>query len=269
MMSAPRRWFNLVALFALLATMIVACGTAPAATTDTGSATTVAPTTAPAAAEAAPTTPPEATDVQAEAGGTTQEPVTLTIWAEGGLMPAVTGPSDVRDQVMNMVTTEFMKENPGITVVLQDQGWDEVLRQNLTNALLGGTAPDIIVGENFFQQYAALDALVPLDDTIADIKENLIPGTYQAAVYNGKVYGVSAMTGVFGFERNCKVIEEAGLNCDNPPKTWDELLAQAKTITEKGNWRILWLHPPGSRRLLGRRHLPRCGVSGPGWRSHV
>lgn len=234
MMSAPRRWFNLVALFALLATMIVACGTAPATTTDTGSAATVAPTTAPAAADAAPTAPPEATDVQAEAGGTAQEPVTLTIWAEGGLMPAVTGPSDVRDQVMNMVTTEFMKENPGITVVLQDQGWDEVLRQNLTNALLGGTAPDIIVGENFFQQYAALDALVPLDDTIADIKENLIPGTYQAAVYNGKVYGVSAMTGVFGFERNCKVIEEAGLNCDNPPKTWDELLAQAKTITDKG-----------------------------------
>jgi len=39
---------------------------------------------------------------------------------------------------------------------------------------------------------------------------------------------------VFGFERNCAVIKQAGLDCTNAPKTWDELLAQAKTITEKG-----------------------------------
>jgi ABC-type glycerol-3-phosphate transport system substrate-binding protein len=230
MMSAPRRLFNLIVLSAMLAVLAVACGSAPQ-TADTPAATTAAepaaatePTTAPAAEEPTP----------ADAAAGSDEPVTLTIWAEGGLMPATTGPDAVRDRVREMMTTRFMEEHPGVTVVLVDQGWDEVLRQNLTNALLGGTAPDIIVGENFFQQYAALDALVPLDDAIADIKDNLIPGTYQAAVYNGKVYGVSAMTGVFGFERNCQVITEAGLDCDNPPKTWDELLAHAKQITERG-----------------------------------
>ncbi|NHZ72730.1 MAG: extracellular solute-binding protein, partial [Aquificales bacterium] len=106
--------------------------------------------------------------------------------------------------------------------------------QNLFNALLAGTPPDIVVGENFFQQYAELGALVPLDDVVADIKEDLIPGTYKAAEYDGHIYGVSAFTGIFAFERNCDVVEAAGLDCDDPPETWNELLAEAALITEAG-----------------------------------
>ena len=92
-----------------------------------------------------------------------------------------------------------------------------------------------MVGENFFQQYAELGALVPLDEYIADVKDNLIPGTYGAGVYQDKVYGLSAFTGVFGFERNCTVIEAAGLDCDTAPATWDELLAQAEQISKAGD----------------------------------
>lgn len=50
-----------------------------------------------------------------------------------------------------------------MTVKLENHGWDEELRQNLVTALLAGTAPDVMVGENFFQQYAELGALVPID----------------------------------------------------------------------------------------------------------
>jgi ABC-type glycerol-3-phosphate transport system substrate-binding protein len=93
----------------------------------------------------------------------------------------------------------------------------------------------VVVGENFFRQYAELDMLVPLDDKIEDIKDNLIPGTYKAAVHDEHIYGLSAFTGVFGFERNCTVVEAAGLDCDTPPETWDDLLEQARTITERGS----------------------------------
>ena len=64
---------------------------------------------------------------------------------------------------------------------------------------------------------------------------NAIPGTYQGAELNGKVYGLASFTSVFGFERNCDVVKAAGLDCDNPPKTWDELLAQAEVINRAGN----------------------------------
>jgi multiple sugar transport system substrate-binding protein len=225
-MSSPRRWFNIFAVSALFSVLAAACG--PAATPTTSSNATTAPAAGATAAPAAEQTS------QPDAPATGNEPITLTIWAEGSLVPATEATADGRDALRKIAKEAFEKEHPGVTVVLQDQGWDEVLRQNLTNALLAGTAPDIIVGENFFQQYAALGALYPLDQQVADIKDNLIPGTHQAAVYNGKIYGLAAMTGVFGFERNCKVIQDAGLNCDNPPKTWDELLQQAKTITDKG-----------------------------------
>jgi len=219
MMSTPRRWFKLFAAGTLVSMLFAACGAVPAS--PSSSSATTAPVDV-------------ATTEPVDAGSTTQEPITLTIWAEGSLVPVLDGSAVTTSKLREMAKDQFEKEHPGVTVVLEDHGWDEVLRQNLTNALLGGTAPDVIVGENFFQQYAALDALIPLDDRLFDIKENLIPGTYQAAVYNGKIYGLAAMTGVFGFERNCEVIQDAGLNCDNPPQTWDDLLQQAKTITDKG-----------------------------------
>lgn len=54
-------------------------------------------------------------------------------------------------------------------------------------------------------------------------------------MYNGRIYTLSAYTDVFGLEQNCKVVEEAGFNCNKPPQTWDELLQQPQAITQKGN----------------------------------
>jgi ABC-type glycerol-3-phosphate transport system substrate-binding protein len=114
-------------------------------------------------------------------------------------------------------------------------GWDEELRQNLVTALLGGTPPDIIVGENYIQPYAEQNAFLPMDDLVADIKDDLIEGTYAAAVTGGRMYGISQVTGCFAFERNPNVIEKAGLDPTSPPTTWNELLEQAEMITRAGN----------------------------------
>lgn len=163
-------------------------------------------------------------------------PVELVIWGEGtteGQLALDPG-TDPKAVYAHMLVEGFMKENPDITVRFENHGWDEELRQNLANALLAGTGPDIIVGEGFFKNMAALDALVPLNDSITDIKDNAIPGTYQGAELNGKIYGLASFTSVFGFERNCAVIEKAGLDCAKPPTTWDELLTQANEITAKG-----------------------------------
>ncbi len=162
------------------------------------------------------------------------EPVELVIWAESFTHSTITTDPEGAGRYGLYLKEQFEAEHPGVTVTIEHQGWDETLRQNLFNALLAGTAPDIVVGENFFQQYAELGALVPLDDVIDDVKDDLIPGTYKAAQVDGSIYGLSAFTGVFAFERNCQVIIAAGLNCDEPPETWDELLNQAQQITESG-----------------------------------
>lgn len=161
--------------------------------------------------------------------------IDLVIWAEGNVVNSMESDPEGQGMYGQYIIEKFEEENPGVNVVLEYHGWDEELRQNLVTALLANNGPDIVVGENFFQQYAELGSLVPLDDVIGDIEENLIPGTYAAAVYQGQVYGLSAMTGVFGFERNCAVIEAAGLDCESAPETWDDLLREAEQITEAGD----------------------------------
>lgn len=214
-MRAHPAWKALALTFVIVL-LVTAC-TAPAAPS--------APAEQPAAAEQ----PAESEAQPAEA-----EQIELVVWAEGNTVDTITTDPEGQGKYGQYLIDTFQAENPGVTVKLEFHGWDEELRQNLVTAMLGNTAPDIVVGENFFQQYAELGSLVPLDDVITDIKDNLIPGTYAAAVHQDQIYGLSAFTGVFGFERNCAVIEAAGLDCETPPATWDELLAQAQQITEAG-----------------------------------
>jgi len=155
-------------------------------------------------------------------------------WCEGYLNPDRED-ADTFKAYGDTARELFAEKYPNVTVKTEDHGWDEALRQNLVTALLGGLGPDAIVGENFFQQYGDLGALMPVDDYIQDIEDNLIEGTYAAAVTQGQVFGINQFTGCFGFERNPNVIEAAGLDASEAPKTWDDLLAQAEQITEAGN----------------------------------
>jgi len=159
-----------------------------------------------------------------------QESTEIVIWVEG----ALEGSLETEGSFGWTLVHGFEEAHPGITVRMENHGWDQDLRQNLLTAFLAGTAPDIVVGEAYFQQYADLGALVPIDDIVAEVGDNLIPGTYAGAAVGGSVYGLSGFTGVFGFERNCAVVTQAGLDCDTPPQTWDELLEQARQITEAG-----------------------------------
>ncbi|MCL5995812.1 MAG: substrate-binding domain-containing protein, partial [Chloroflexi bacterium] len=162
-----------------------------------------------------------------------QVPQTLTVWGSGlDLTQIEKDPAGAGAALIKHRDT-FLANHANATVVWEDHGWDEELRQNIVSALLAGTQPDVIVGENFFQQYAALKALLPLDDVITpEVKENSIEGTHKAAIYDGKVYGLSWFSGCFGFEVNPNVLKDAGL-AEQVPATWDELIEASKAVTEK------------------------------------
>src|SRR5262249_9790747 len=122
-----------------------------------------------------------------------QEAKTLTVWIEGAVMNSVTSKDPVAGAYGKYIVEQFQKDHPGVTVKLEVHGWDEELRQNLLTALMAGTGPDIVVGEAYFLQYATLGALIPIDDVVADIKSNLVEGTYAGAYVDGHIYGVSGM----------------------------------------------------------------------------
>lgn len=182
----------------------------------------------------APQELPSATPTLPSSGASLEDPVELVVWAEYWTMETARSDPEGQGRYGRYIVEQFEKEHPGVKVQLEFHGWDEALRQNLFNALLAGTAPDIVVGENFFKPFIAADGLVAIDAQVADIYADLLPGTYQAVLQDGQLYGLPAFTGVFGFERNCEVVEAAGLDCDRPPETWEELLAEARSITAQG-----------------------------------
>lgn len=144
----------------------------------------------------------------------------------------VWGPSGL--EIDQYITETFQVRHPDLNIIITDQGWDEALRQNLQNAILMGSPPDIVIGENYFRAFAAEGELLALDDILAKYADDIIPATYVGATYEGSVYAIPMFTGVFAFERNCFVIEAAGLDCDQPPQYWDELLAESAAIRDAG-----------------------------------
>jgi len=145
----------------------------------------------------------------------------------------VWGQSFLTAEIDNYMKTVFEERHPEINVVFVDSGWDEALRQNLENSLQMGRPPEIVIGENYFRSFAARGDL-QIVDSVYDNYDDVIPATYQAAIYEDHIYAVPYLTGVFAFERNCTVVESAGFDCDTPPEYWDELLEEVTAITQAG-----------------------------------
>jgi len=169
--------------------------------------------------------------VEAPPAEKVEEKIEIVGWGTRGFNPDV----ETEKPYADAVNAHLRAKYPNVSLKYMDMGWDEVLRQNLVTALLGGTGPDMIVGENFIQPYAEIGAFLPVDDIIEDVKDNLVEGCYAASVVGGKAYGICQYTACFGFERNPNVIEKAGLDPENPPKFWSELLEQCAAITKAGN----------------------------------
>lgn len=169
--------------------------------------------------------------VEKEAAKPTEAPFEIVGWTVHGMDPDNEKARDYRETMLTLLHDKY----PDATFKYQNMGWSEQLRQNFVAALMGGTEPDIIVGENYIKPYAAQGAFLPFDDKIAPIEDDLVYGTYAASVYGGKTYGVSQFTACFGFESNPNVVEKAGLDPEKVPETWSELVSQCATITEAGD----------------------------------
>ena len=129
------------------------------------------------------------------------------------------------------VIADFEDENPGITVNLEVQSWDN-LNDVVTTKVQGGKAPDIMNGGPF-AGFAADDLLytaadVTSPETLADFQESFAAN----ASVGGEQYGLPLIASARTLFVNNDLLEQAGVT--TPPTTWDELLAAAKKISALG-----------------------------------
>jgi multiple sugar transport system substrate-binding protein len=153
------------------------------------------------------------------------EEITLTLWE-----------LSANEQLMQSLIDEFQKENPYIKVRLQQLTWEYGM-DKFVISLAAGNAPDICeLGTTWIARFVSSGALLDITDSLKDIKDKYF--LWEAATYNGRVYGVPWLAGTRALFYNKDLFAEAGLDPNAPPQDWADLLEAARRIhnPKEGRW---------------------------------
>ena len=124
------------------------------------------------------------------------------------------------------------KEKTGYTLEVQVVSWDNIDQQSST-MIQNNQAPDIL-NLNAYASYAKDGLLYSSDEVLpAASKSDILDTFVKYGTYNGKFYGFPDLSSARAFFYNKTIFKQAGIA--NPPKTWDELEADAKKIAATGN----------------------------------
>jgi multiple sugar transport system substrate-binding protein len=173
-------------------------------------------------------TPTEAPSAPTEETGGEAAPLTgeLTFWIldfNGGDMP-------------DDITTWYNDLDTGITVKWELGDYDT--NTKIMSALAAGTPPPVAhLGRWQVGDMAVRNALVPLDDYIAQSEtfkwDNVWDRLQGDCTMFGKKWTVPLSTDTRAFFWNKRLMEEAGLDPEAPPTTWEQLLDVAPTLTKR------------------------------------
>jgi multiple sugar transport system substrate-binding protein len=153
-------------------------------------------------------------------------PVTIHVLTmdQAGLKPAE----------IDQIARDFEAQNPDIKVVMEYLGYD-FIHDKITTGMAAkppaydAAMIDVIWPDEFIKAGYLLDVT---DRVTPEMKEGIFPAAWNGVSRNGKVYGMPWLMDVKYFMYNKDMLQQAGFN--EPPKTWEELVDQAKVIKEKG-----------------------------------
>jgi len=138
------------------------------------------------------------------------------------------------------MTADFEKANPDIKVNLEFVPYEGL--HDKTVLAQGSGGYDVVLYDVIWPaEYATNKVLVDVTSRIpADTIKQILPGALTTADYQGKKYGMPWILDTKYLFYNKDMLAKAGIA--NPPKTWDELAADAKIIKDKGivQYPIAW-----------------------------
>jgi len=148
------------------------------------------------------------------------------------------------------VIEDFEAEYPNITVEGVETGWDP---QTFQAQLAGGQLPNVmVVPFTEPQGMIARGQLADITDELEQLglKDMLNPSASAVGQdAEGRFYGVPIDAYALGLAYNREIFEQAGLDPDDPPTTWEEVREAAKTIAD-------------ATRLTGYAHMTTGGQGG-------
>ncbi|WP_225830934.1 extracellular solute-binding protein [Streptomyces sp. NK08204] len=138
---------------------------------------------------------------------------------------------------------QFEAKYPKIKVNYQNIPFTDVEQKFKSAAKSGKGAPDVVRTDvGLMAEYASLGYIAPLDGTPAlKNASDFNAGPMNTTKYNGKTYGVPSVTDTLGLLYNKDLLKKAGIA--KPPATWDEFIADSKTIKAKTGAYGTYLNP--------------------------
>ena len=147
------------------------------------------------------------------------------------------GPVESTPQIMKDIYQEFQDTfktyYPNLTLNNQNEGYNDLLDKART-AAAGGAAPDvakfpILWGVEFAARGQRQE--IKLEDFNLS-KELFWEGALKSVTWEGKYYGIPTNNETMAFIWNKSLFAEAGLDPENPPATWADVVAYSKQIKD-------------------------------------
>jgi multiple sugar transport system substrate-binding protein len=168
---------------------------------------------------------------------------TLQLWqfyAPGG---------DVKTQVdwFTKLADDWNKQSETKVQLDYVSNGDYINGSKLATAFASGQGPDIfIISPGDFLRYYNAGVLLDLTPHISpDARADFPEGIIATRKVDGKIYGVPMELEPMAFYYSVKAFEDAKLNENDAPKTWDELLDLGKRLTTSDRYGLLFETTPG------------------------
>ena len=136
--------------------------------------------------------------------------------------------ADTPQEARDYLKETFEEENPGSTLVIEEQQWTGLV-DTLTTALSSNDSPDIVeVGNTQAPAFTSVGAFRDLSGIYEDLRgDDLLPGFVEAGSYEGTLYAAPYYSGARVVFYNTAQYAEAGVDV---PETLDDYVANAGAL---------------------------------------
>ncbi len=151
--------------------------------------------------------------------------------------------SPTYDAYLRDLIQQFERENPNVELLWTDLP-QSATRQKLMAGIAAGDPPDLVnLDTEFTLVLAQNGALTDLTGLVSkEQKDRYFPNLWEAGVYEGGTYAIPWYVTTRVIMMNAQLMQQAGLDPDKAPKTWDELDADARQVSK--NTKAVGLMPP-------------------------
>ena len=137
-------------------------------------------------------------------------------------------------EILERAIADFEEKNPGIKIIETRSSWTDAPSQIMTS-IVSGDAPDLIMcNTSMLAEYRGIGAIADLSTLVPEELINSFLPSAKAMITaeDGKIDGLPQEGCNWALFYRKDLFEEAGLDPNKPPKTYDEFLEYAKALTK-------------------------------------